>query len=77
MNFNEEMEKFFKGYLRNDRREVESSLPYKAAAKNEDLVLAQTIACEILEGAGRTKRQARNDRDAKSGKRLFDSFLED
>jgi hypothetical protein len=77
MNFSQEMNKFFSRYSPGERQEVELSPPYQEAAQKEDAILAQAIACEILEGAGRTKQQAKYDADSKWGKRLFDQFQGD
>lgn len=74
MNFSEEMETFFSRYSETDRKLVESWPPYQEAARAENVVLAQAVACERLEGAGRTKREARKDREEKSGERVFAQF---
>jgi len=74
MNFVQEMEMFFSRYSPEERQEVESYLPYQEAKKKENVVEAQVIACEILEGVGRTKREAREDRESKKAARLFDEF---
>ena len=74
MNFNEEMETFFSRYSETDRKLVESWPPYQEAAKAENVALAQAIACEQLEGIGRTKQEAQKDREEKLGTRLFAQF---
>lgn len=50
MNFHEEMKEYWICYSETDRRLVESWVPYQEAAKAENVVLAQEIACERLAG---------------------------
>jgi hypothetical protein len=76
MNFNQEMETFFSrcNYSATDIQRVESSPQYQEAAKTENIVQAQEIACAVLEGEGRTRLKASEDREEKLGERLFDQF---
>jgi len=76
MNFAETMGKFFSRYSMLERQEVEQSLAYQEAANAEDVEKAQRIACEIIEGGGRTRRDAKEDRQEKRFDRLLRQFEE-
>jgi hypothetical protein len=72
MTFQEEMDRFFRAYSEKDRNRVDADTSYQAAATNEDATRAQAIACELLEGFGHTKKQAKEDREDKRVDRFWD-----
>jgi len=77
MNFPETMKKFWARYLKELRQEVEQSLAYQEAANAEDLIKAQETACRLIEGGGRNKREAKDDRMEKRLERLMRAFEEE
>jgi len=74
MNFEQEMGKFFRNYSATDRNLVELSEEYQKAVEIEDVVKAQEIACGVLEGSGKTKKKAIEDRADKRIDRTFGQF---
>jgi len=74
MNFDEEMNRFFKGFSEDERKTVESDPFYQLAVKEQNAIKASERAIELLPGYGnvKTKRQQRG--IAKKRKRGY--FLE-
>lgn len=70
------MNRFWAGFAKDHRQEVEKTLAYREAANAEDGEKAQRIACELLEGHGRNKREAKEDRQEKKAGQIFREFDE-
>jgi hypothetical protein len=78
MNFDEEMDRFFKGFseYEYDRQNIEADPLYQLAVKEQNVMKASERAIELMPGYGnvRTKQQQR----AKTKKRKrgdFDEFI--
>ncbi len=76
MNFDEEMNQFFKSFSPYDRKMVESDPFYKSAVEEQDAVKAANRAIELLPGLGNVKTKREQRAIAKKRKRGdFDEFI--
>jgi hypothetical protein len=76
VNFAERMHKFMSGFSAEERQEIEQSLAYQEAANGEDSEKAERIACEIIKGWGRNKKEAKEDLLEKRWDRISSQFEE-
>jgi hypothetical protein len=77
MNFDEEMNKFFKGFseYEYDRRTIEADLFYQSAVKEQNAIKASERALELMPGYGNVKtRQQQRAKTKKRKKGAFDEF---
>lgn len=76
MTFEEEMKRFWVKYTKELQQEIQANLAYQEAENAGDSEKAQRIACQLIEGDGRNKREAKYDRDEKRFNRTFGPFDE-
>jgi len=78
MKFDEEMEKFFKGFppYQYDRNAIEADPFYQLAVKEQNAVKAQALALELMPGYGNVKtKQQQRAKTKKLKKGDFDEFI--
>jgi hypothetical protein len=77
MNFDEEMNKFFKGFseYEYDRRTIEADTFYQLAVKEQNAIKASERALELMPGYGNVKtKQQQRAKTKKRKKGAFDEF---